>query len=326
MVMTENENSSHILVVDDDAAVCQFLTRIWRSEGFQVTSAFNGADALSIIQESLAGQQPPLDLVLLDILMPGMDGIETCRRIRMELGLTSLPIIMLTALNEFQSRIDALEVGANDYLTKPFTIRELQARAKNLLRLGQEVRQRIAAEAERKRAEELSTIHQTTLALAQSLELNVVLRVALEKTMSIIETDTTGYILLQDPQDQTLRMAAHRGTDSDPACLDNPKLLDECGCGRAAATGEIQVSLSSDAKHHPQPCNNHNGNHLALPLKSQDQLVGVLCVCQRDDLPLTESQIQVLEIIGQHVGAAVLNAQLFAKTKQALDELRMTMD
>ncbi|HRQ38448.1 MAG TPA: response regulator transcription factor [Chloroflexota bacterium] len=114
-----------LLLIDDDEMITGPLARQFSQAGYHVLVAHNGRDGLN-----LALSQNP-DLVLLDVMMPEMDGWEVCRRLRQH---SVVPILMLTALGEEVDRILGLELGADDYLPKPFSTRELQARVRALLR------------------------------------------------------------------------------------------------------------------------------------------------------------------------------------------------
>jgi DNA-binding response OmpR family regulator len=114
-----------VLVVDDEPIVREVVERYLRQDGFRVESAVDGADAL----RRFAAARP--DLVLLDLMLPGVDGLEVCRRLRAQ---SNVPIIMLTAKGEETDTIIGLGVGADDYVSKPFSPRELVARAKAVLR------------------------------------------------------------------------------------------------------------------------------------------------------------------------------------------------
>jgi two-component system response regulator MprA len=116
-----------VLVVDDERAVRDSLRRALELEGYEVELAVDGGDALHRLE---ANGQP--DAVILDVLMPGVDGLEVCRRIRGKGN--AVPVLMLTARAEVESRVSGLDAGADDYLPKPFALEELLARLRALLR------------------------------------------------------------------------------------------------------------------------------------------------------------------------------------------------
>jgi two-component system, OmpR family, response regulator MprA len=117
-----------ILVVDDERAVRESLRRALELEGYDVELAADGREALDRLESD--GRQP--DAILLDVLMPEIDGLEVCRRLR-RAG-SRLPVLMLTARAEVENRVEGLDAGADDYITKPFALEELLARLRALLR------------------------------------------------------------------------------------------------------------------------------------------------------------------------------------------------
>ncbi len=117
---------AHILIVDDDSRVTSALRRTLAYEGYQVSTAADGEEALA-----LARTKAP-DVVILDLMLPGMDGLEVCRRLRA--AGDDVGILMLTARDAISDRVTGLEMGADDYLVKPFASEELLARVKAVLR------------------------------------------------------------------------------------------------------------------------------------------------------------------------------------------------
>ncbi len=123
-----------ILVVEDELTLLETLAYNLRHQGYEVDTASDGNTALKIARDN----HP--DLILLDIMLPGMDGFEVCRVLRQEMN---TPVLMLTARDDEIDRVVGLEVGADDYLTKPFSMRELLARVKALLRRVRLIREEI---------------------------------------------------------------------------------------------------------------------------------------------------------------------------------------
>ncbi|MFH0828429.1 MAG: response regulator transcription factor [Candidatus Omnitrophota bacterium] len=121
-----------ILVVDDEQDIARMISYNLKKEGFLVVEAYNGEDALNLT----VSEQP--DLVLLDLMLPGIDGLEVCRRLKKESRTSSIPLIMLTAKIQENDKVVGLELGADDYVSKPFSPKELIARIKAVLRRGRE--------------------------------------------------------------------------------------------------------------------------------------------------------------------------------------------
>ena len=131
--------SQQLLMIEDDARLANMVSEYLRQSGFEVAHALDGASGLAALQNPASNTSPPA-LVVLDLMLPDMDGLEICRRIRALGGsLARTPILMLTAKGDPMDRVIGLEVGADDYLAKPFEPRELLARIRAILRRSAEV-------------------------------------------------------------------------------------------------------------------------------------------------------------------------------------------
>lgn len=128
-----------ILVVDDERAVTDLLAYNLRRAGFDVLTASDGRTALDVARECSP------DLILLDLMLPGVEGLEVCRELRKT---SSVPIIMVTALGEEIDRVVGLELGADDYIAKPFSVREVLARIKAVLRRASSPKEQVAGHQE----------------------------------------------------------------------------------------------------------------------------------------------------------------------------------
>jgi two-component system, OmpR family, response regulator ResD len=128
MLYVSKQAGTHVLVVEDDPAVRDVVRRYLERDGHRVTLAYDGEAALRAADASV-------DLVVLDVMLPGMDGLQICQRLRDGAsGRPDVPVIMLTALGEEDDRIAGLSLGADDYVTKPFSPRELSLRVTSVLR------------------------------------------------------------------------------------------------------------------------------------------------------------------------------------------------
>ncbi|MEW1569642.1 response regulator transcription factor [Streptomyces sp. NPDC093509] len=122
---------AYVMVAEDDPDQAELIRRYLEHEGHTVTVAWAGDSALEQLR------QAPPDLVILDVMMPGVDGLDVCRVIRADTRLAHLPILVLTARSSEEDLLMGLDIGADDYMTKPFSPRELMARARSLLRRSQ---------------------------------------------------------------------------------------------------------------------------------------------------------------------------------------------
>lgn len=125
-------SQKRILIVDDEEHILELIRFNLEKNGFDVLIKDNGEDCINLLEKER------VDLVVLDLMLPGMDGLEVCKSIRRIEGLEKLPIIMLTARSEETDRILGLELGADDYMAKPFSVRELIARIKAVLRRSED--------------------------------------------------------------------------------------------------------------------------------------------------------------------------------------------
>jgi two-component system alkaline phosphatase synthesis response regulator PhoP len=131
---------SKILIVDDEQDIVELLSYNLEKEGFSIVKAYDGEAALGMVRS----EKP--DLMLLDLMLPKMNGLDVCKAIRRNPETANLPIIMLTAKGEEIDKIIGLEIGADDYITKPFSVKELVARVRSILRRMQDVEKKTGNE------------------------------------------------------------------------------------------------------------------------------------------------------------------------------------
>ena len=144
-----------VLVIDDEKDIVELVSYNLKKEGFAVDTAYDGESALKKIRSA------PYELIVLDLMLPGVQGLELCRIIRNDPAVAATPIVMLTAKGEEVDKVLGLEIGADDYMTKPFSPRELVARVKAILRRAEH--QKPATEDEEKRTGQLLKIRDITI-------------------------------------------------------------------------------------------------------------------------------------------------------------------
>ena len=123
------KSTPRILVVDDDPDTITILSRYLQREGFVAIEAPSGADCLRIVQES------SVDVILLDLMMPEMDGFQVCQELKSDSKTAEIPIILITARDDIEARAEGIRLGASEFLTKPFSRRQLVARINSQLNL-----------------------------------------------------------------------------------------------------------------------------------------------------------------------------------------------
>ncbi len=195
---------SIILIVEDEAGIARMIQVLLEARGFSTVICHAGDEALRRIAHH------PVDLVLLDVMMPGMDGYEVCRRLKADPQWRHIPVVMLTAKDTTRDLVRGLEIGADDYITKPFNTEELIARIQVLLRV-----RGMSLELMR-RNRELHSLNAVVLAVNRSLSPEAILDGALS---GIIETLglAAGLVHLVDPGSGCLALRAWRGLGQVPA-------------------------------------------------------------------------------------------------------------
>ncbi len=123
-----SDTRQKILIVDDEMDTLLPLKRSMEAEGYIVVEAYDGFEGVRKAKDEIP------ELIILDLMLPGMDGIEACSRLKKDKVTQNIPIIMLTAKDEIKDKVNGLEIGADDYVTKPFNLNELKARIKSVLR------------------------------------------------------------------------------------------------------------------------------------------------------------------------------------------------
>jgi len=186
-IKSPKNRPKRILVAEDDPSISHLLSVQLEMEGYEVIQASNG----EVAWEQLKKSELP-DLVILDVLMPKMDGIEVCRRIRATPYTETLPVVFLTALQGPSNRLEGLEVGANDFLGKPWSKAELYARIRTLIRLKE------VQDAVKKQHRQLGLLYDISRELSAYLDLDRMLSLMLTRSAHVVEAKLGSIVLLAE--------------------------------------------------------------------------------------------------------------------------------
>ncbi|MCJ7525823.1 MAG: response regulator, partial [Candidatus Aminicenantes bacterium] len=228
-----NQLNPVLLCVDDEEANLKLLEKLLGHQGYTVVSAGNGKDALLKIKSQA------IDLVLLDIIMPGMDGFEVCRQIKEDQKLRSIPVIMVTTLSDKKDRIRGIEAGAEEFLSKPFDINEVLARIKILLKMKalDDERKHMEAELQKSHAELEDKVRERTTELADAnkkLKADIIKREQIEETLRKSEEN---FRLSLEDSPLGVRIATAKGE----TIYTNKAILDIYGYANVAELNKIPI-------------------------------------------------------------------------------------
>jgi len=315
-------NLKRVLIVDDNPKVVDLLRCMLEGEGYKAMIAHSGPEALELLEKANRPGGKAVHLVLLDICMPHMDGLEICRRIRSRPDGAEIAVIIVTALTSLSERMATFEAGANDYVTKPFHAPELLARVRAFTRLQMaEAKRRQAEMSLRQRNRELKVLYDLTSALAQARSVEKILAMATEHATNVLSAEGIAAILL-DEKMMTFARGTARGTarplwatvrEMDPA---DDQLL------AAMRSAGGPVVLTGTAVRTQGGVWGQTGSPGLVAVPVGQQASGMLiALCASEQAVLTAS-VSLLSTFAQQVNVAVENTRLLGRMSQARAQLR----
>lgn len=315
-------NKANILIVDDEVETVDMISFLLESQGHAVIPAYSGAEAMEILRQRIqepAGSKSPIDLVVLDIMIPDVDGYEICRMIKQDDHLKYIPVIMVTGLGSVENTARGLAIGADDYVSKPFRAEELVARVKAMLRvraMEQELLQHTL---------ELAALNEINKAITSSLDLDQILSQTMHGIREILHVEAGSLLLL----------------DEDSGLLEFKKILSgsqeqivgfklkpgEGIAGHVIQEGEPLLVL--DAQNDPRFCPRIDEaigfvtrSILCVPLKVKDKIIGAIEVINRLDGQFDENDLWLLNYMAGSVAIALENARLYTELSDFARELK----
>jgi len=332
-----NAKQSVILVVDDTPANLEVLFDFLTNSGFKILVAEDGESAIQ-----KAGYASP-DLILLDIIMPGIDGFETCYRLKASESTQDIPVIFMTALSDTVDKVKGLQVGAVDYITKPLQHEEVLARVqthltlRNLtkqlqeqnLQLEREILQRQRQEEELKRQYQQSQLlAEVTLKIRQSLQLGDILQTAVTEVQKILQADRVLiYRLWSDGTGSSVAEALLPGWSAVMGQGFSEEIFPE-DYRQLYSQGRICRIADIEKEEKVSPCLVEFVQHfkvkakLVVPIITKDDLWGLLIAHQcANPRYWTDFEIQLLQQLADQIGVGLIQAQLLEQETRQRQEL-----
>lgn len=296
-----------ILVVDDEEVSRHLLEMNLQMAGFDnVFTARDGEEALDLVSES----RP--DLILLDVMMPNVDGFEVTRRIRMNYPQEFIPIILVSALQGVENRVEGIEAGANDFLSRPFHSEELIARINSLLALKQSRDQ--LGEALRK----LEVLFAVSQSISAHLETGALLEQIARFTTDLTGANKATLVLLNSDGTFQRKIIARRGENSYRTDTIDPRVLTEGLLGWVIS--EMQPALLPEVLRDPRwsliPEDDLTQSAIAVPLMQSGETLGALMLTSNQSSAFTHRDMDLLQAIGAQAAIALEKARLYEEARQ----------
>jgi len=314
--MPERTNEPTILIVDDDESAVEMLDIYLRGHGYQTRMTYSGQEALNLIEREAthaSGWWPwVIDLILLDIMMPGVDGYKVCLRIKDDPALQHIPVIMVTALDSSRDKITAFSFGADGFITKPYLYEELAGTVKANLRI------KAQREALLRRQAELETINATVASAHRSMNLSILIASALTTLLESQHIEAAAIYTL-DKAGGSLALAQAQG----PKDVTLPTIT-SCALGQGflgsigqSQQGQWILGISRRPEFTDRPASPMRA-YVGVALSVDDRTVGALEVFHHQPGWFDQRDVEWLDDLGRQLGLAIANANLFERTRALL--------
>lgn len=308
-----SDEKTTILIVDDEPSTLMLLVDTLGHIGHNIEVAQNGESAL------VQTQRLKPDLILLDIMMPGIDGFETLRRLKADEQTANIPVIFMTALSEMMGEVKGLELGAVDYITKPFHVKTVLARVNTHLTLAHLQKELIEKNEQLQgQNRQLSTLYKVSQIITAPLQLGEVLDNIALCAASLLAIDA-GIIWLFDPTRTYLEIRAAYGF-SQSAIKGAVYKVGEGLAGRVVQTGQPVIinDLPGDSRfYNPSAQLDDLQACASVPLITKNKIIGAIGVySKRQRSAFNEQDLHMLQLLASQAAIAIENARLFEQEKE----------
>lgn len=296
-------------------------SRLLGYAGYRTLTATSGDTALDLLRQlSAEAQGDGPDLILLDVMLPGIDGIEVCRRLRQDPALRHLPILLVTALASVDQVITGLDAGADDYITKPFEPSVLLARIRAQLRVRSMEREL------EQRNRDLAALNAVTAAVTSSLELDEILTATMQGIRTVLDVEGGILLLLDEDRGSLLFKQAFRDSQEWIVERDIHAVQGLIGSSLRERTPLVVNDVSSDPRFDPEQDALGEGSNATrslacVPLLVKGRPLGAIALVNKISGPFTTRDLYLLESIAAAVAIAIDNSRLFHNLTAAYADL-----
>jgi PAS domain S-box-containing protein len=291
-----------VLIVDDNPENLLLLSSQLRMEGYDIMQAEGGLEGLEIARD----HNP--DIILLDVMMPDMNGFEVCKQLKRDLQTHLIPVIMVTALRDVQYRIEGIEAGADEFLSRPHVREELLVRVRTLIRLK---RARVRLEEERNR---LQLLYNISRAINTQLNLQSMMAEIITQTQAAVGATKGNIMLLDEDGEVNHKFLIRAGAQLETSDRVTKAVMSR-GLGGWLVRhnrGDIIEDIGQDERWITLPDDqDETGSAIGVPLSSPQRTVGVLILNHPEVGYFKKEHLSLLETIGASVTAAIENANFF---------------
>jgi PAS domain S-box-containing protein len=306
-----------ILVVDDSAASAELLQIHLERAGYRVMVAHGGEETLARVKAA------PPDLVILDVMMPGLDGFAVCEHLKTHRRTWFIPVILVTTLNRLEDRIQGIEAGADDFLSKPFNREELLARVRSLLRL------KFANDAVQTERHRLALLYNISQEINSRLAQDEVLSKIVTLTREALEASTCSSIIVGEAQAAIQKIISREGQPPSVASLETPAILKTglAGWVLQHRRGTIVRDTGQDRRWLILPNDTEPvGSAIAAPLLAGQKSIGVLLLTHTEPDAFDQSHLALLTSIAAQATVALANASLLEHTREEQGKLAAVLN
>ncbi len=310
-VQTDQVN---ILVVDDSVLGAQLVQSHLERYGYRVILAHDGSEALARVEAN------PPDLIIMDVMMPGMDGFAVCEQLKGDSNTWFIPLILLTALHEPRDRIRGIEAGADDFLSKPFNREELLARVRSLLRL------KFARDALQTEGNRLALLYSISQEINSQLALDEVLSRIVTRTREALEGNMCSIIIFDEGRRVTRQFISRKGFPPEVASPVTPAVFQE-GLGGWVLRhrqSTIVQDAAQDRRWLTLPGDTHQVRSvIAAPVLAGEEMIGFLLLTHRVPSYFEDNHLALLNSIAAQAAVAARNAHLYETEQRRRQQLEL---